>query len=158
MDSAPLHIKFFADENRQVRIVCPKCAFKRTIDGTPYTKLRRPMKIGCKCKAVFHATIEFRKAFRKQVMLAGEYLDRSTGERGDMLVKNISMHSLGFTPISAHTLTENSLVFLSFTLDNPKRSLVKRKAVVKSIRDDVVGAEFLKDQPEDSDLNFYLLR
>lgn len=159
MNNAPQDIlTFYADEKDQATVICPKCDFIRTVSALPYKDVKRTLKVGCKCGHKFLCRIEYRKYFRKKVNLAGEYGNHKSGEQGDMLVEDLSLRGIGFTPVQPHRLKPEDTIIVTFRLDDRNKNEVKRKAVVKAVKDSFIGAEFVEGQPINRDLNFYLMR
>ena len=102
--------------------------------------------------------MERRQYYRKKVRLAGRYENPETGETGDLLVENLSLNGLGFTPLLNHRLVKNDLVRLVFTLDDSRRTEINRLGRVRIVRDRSVGCQFEDLKTFDSDLGFYLMR
>jgi len=57
---------------------------------------------------------------------------------------------------SSEPLAIGDLLKVSFHLDNPQRSLVQKRVVVKNISLPYVGAEFAPTETIDKTLGFYL--
>jgi hypothetical protein len=127
------------------------------MDGSPFREANTSLRIRCSCGETFITTIEFRKCYRKKVMLGGEFWNGSTGEKGELLVEDLSITGIGFSPIRPHRLRSGDVVRITFTLDDPLHSVVRRTVVVRTVRESFVGSEFAPGQPDDRDLNFYLL-
>jgi hypothetical protein len=147
----------FPDEKNRVTIICPHCSKSKMVDCSPFTASKRDMRIKCSCGRPFIFRIEFRKCYRKRSKLGGTYENKETGEKGEMLVWDLSKTGLGFTPASLHKLKPGDIVHLSFILDNLNRDLIERTVQVLNVRGNRIGAEFLPDQPVLRELNFYLL-
>jgi hypothetical protein len=151
-------IRFFADENEQVTVSCPRCNRQKTLSATPFKNRKEDLKVSCPCGENFKARIEFRRTFRKKVQLPGEFSNPKTGEQGEVLIVDLSLYGIGFSPLNPSAIVTGDVLRLKFTLDDRKRSQISRRVVVRSVTRDHVGCEIAKDQPPDSDLNFYLLR
>jgi hypothetical protein len=78
--------KFYVNDANQTTIICPKCGFAKMIDTTNYKKTQKRLKANCKCGEVFRFTLEFRKNYRKDVRLPGEYSAPKKGEKGEIVV------------------------------------------------------------------------
>jgi hypothetical protein len=155
-DQCPVQ-RCYPDEKNRVTITCPHCSKSKTVDSSPFAASKRDMRIRCTCGRPFISRIEFRRCYRKRSKLGGNYENKESGEKGELLVWDLSMTGLGFTPISIHTLKPGDIVHLSFTLDNLNRDLIERIVKVCNVRGNRIGAEFLPDQPVCRELNFYLL-
>jgi hypothetical protein len=150
-------LRFYADEMNQVTLLCPRCSKSKSINASPFREAKQFLRIRCSCGEVFEAAIDFRKCYRKKVRLGGEYRNRRSGENGELLVENLSIDGIGFDPIKPHGLLSGDIVNVEFTLDDPRRSKVRRTVVVRTVRGSFVGSEFAPGQPNNRDLNFYLL-
>ncbi len=102
--------------------------------------------------------MERRQYYRKQVQLAGGYENPDTGESGDFLVENVSLNGLGFTTLLNHRLTKNSLIKVTFRLDDSRRTEISRMVRIRYIDERYVGCQFSDQKSYDSDLGFYLMR
>jgi len=66
----------FVGNSNQATIICPKCGLTKNIDATNFKNTKKRLKAKCKCGEVFQVTFEFRKHYRKNVRLPGEYIVR----------------------------------------------------------------------------------
>ena len=76
--------KVYVDENNRALIVCPKCGFERNVDATSFKNKINIVNIKCKCRETFQITLEYRKHYRKEVRLSGEYIAQKSRERGEL--------------------------------------------------------------------------
>jgi hypothetical protein len=98
-----------------------------------------------------------RRYYRKQVNLNGEYLNRRTGSFGSALIADVSFKGLKFTTLGSHDIQVGDRLQVSFTLDNTKQSLIKRKVLAKHVQAQDIGAEFVNPPEYDKELGFYLI-
>jgi hypothetical protein len=140
-----------------VTLVCPHCSKSKTVNASLFRGIAGNLNIRCNCGDAFECFIDFRSCYRKQVMLGGVFLNAATQESGEMVVGDISYTGIRFSPVKPHGLSPGDIVNLDFTLDDLKRSRVRRRAVVFRVQGDAVGSAFDAGQSRDSDLNFYLL-
>jgi hypothetical protein len=155
-DTCPIQ-RCYPDEKNRITITCPHCSKSKRVDATPFTASKREMRIKCSCGSPFISTIEYRKCYRKITKLGGDFVNKETGEDGEMLVWDLSKTGLGFTPTSPHKLKTGDVVHVSFILDNLNRDKIKRAVRVLNIQGNRIGGEFLLGQPTSRELNFYLL-
>jgi PilZ domain len=148
--------KIYADDANQATVVCPKCGFAKQIDTKKYKAAQKTLKAKCKCGEIFKFTIEFRKYYRKNVKLPGEYRVQESGERGDVIIENLSLGGVEFATLSQHRLSIKNTVSLKFRLDNSARTEIHRSAKVMWIKGHNVGAEFIEPKLFERDLAFYL--
>lgn len=148
--------KFYVNDTNQTTIVCPKCGFAKTIDTTNYKETQKRVKAKCKCGEVFKFTLEFRKHYRKDVRLPGEYTIQQSGEKGEIMVQDLSLSGLRFTSFRLHKIFTDDTLELKFNLDNPARTEIRRSAKVMWVRDRDVGAQYIGPKLPERDLAFYL--
>jgi hypothetical protein len=148
--------KFYVNDTNQTTIVCPKCGFAKAIDTTNYKKTQKRLKANCKCGEIFKFTLEFRKHYRKDVRLPGEYTIRQSGEKGEIMVLNLSLGGIQFTCFRPHRILTDDTIELKFNLDNPARTEIRRSAKVMWVRDRDVGVQYVESKSFERDLSFYL--
>lgn len=148
--------KFYVNDTNQTTIICPKCGFAKTIDTTNFKETQKRLKANCKCGEVFKFTLEFRKHYRKDVRLPGEYTNRQSGEKGEVMVLNLSLGGIQFTCFRPHRILTDNTIELKFNLDNPARTEIRRSAKVMWVRDRDVGARYVESKSFERDLSFYL--
>lgn len=73
-----------------------------------------------------------------------------------MQVRNISRSGVGFSVSGVHNITVGQQAVLNFTLDNKKQTKLVKKVVIRAIRDNFIGCEFLDQTQIGKDLGFYL--
>ena len=135
--------KFYVDENNQARIVCQKCGINKNLDVTKFKDTHKRLKAKCRCGEVFRLTLDFRRHYRKNVRLAGEYFVREKNEKGEILIKDISMTGINFETLKPHNFSKDDTVELKFTLDNPMKTKVLESAKIKRIINRNVGAQYI---------------
>ena len=150
--------KFYVNDTNQTMIVCPKCGFGKMIDTTKFKETKKQLKANCKCGEVFKFTLEFRKHYRKDVKLSGEYTVKQSGERGEIMVQNLSLGGIQFASFRPHQILTDDTIELKFNLDNPARTEIRRSAKVMWVKDRDVGARYIEPKSFERDLSFYLKR
>jgi hypothetical protein len=143
-------------DDDQATIICDKCGFWKNIDTTNFKNTKKKVKAKCKCGEVFQFTIEFRKNYRKQVKLPGEYTIKGTKEKGEILVKDLSMRGIRFETVKPHKISTNDTLEVKFKLDNKKKSEICKKYKVMRVRGRTVGANYSDPFYNDQELGFYL--
>ena len=106
-----------------------------------------------------------RKAYRKEVQLSGSFTHASdnlnnlevSGKWISMEVTNISKTGLNFKAPMTQLLKVDDDIQLRFTLDNSTTSLVKKSALIKSVRKNNVSCQFQSTDIHDTTLGFYFL-
>lgn len=148
----------YADDADQVNVCCHECGFSKDMDVRMLKKSSRILKIKCRCGHTFRNRVEFRKTFRKQVKLAGTYLHIKSGERAGMLVEDISRSGIGISVKSLPPgLAPGDTLMLTFNLDNARRTEIKKKVKIMSVRNTYIGTQSMDASRYDKELGFYLM-
>ena len=100
--------------------------------------------------------IEKKKTFGKSVSLGGTFISLKTGASGSMRVEKISLSAIGFRILKSHRIEVNDFLDIQFALDDVTKHLIKRRAVVREIKDDYFEADFYNPPPYAKELGFYL--
>ena len=144
-----------ADTN-QVSIICPKCKSEKNTNVTNFRDTNKKLKAKCQCGEVFRFTLDFRKYFRKNVRLSGEYFVQEKDEKGEILIEDISMTGINFATLKPHNFSRYDRVELKFTLDNPMKTRVQKLVKIIWTIDRTVGALFNDSKSLEKDFGFYL--
>jgi hypothetical protein len=148
--------KVYVDDNDQAMIVCPNCGFEKIVDANDYRITKNMVEGQCKCKERFQFTLEYRKHFRKDVMLPGEYIVQKSGEKGELIVRELSMTGIRFETLRPHKMSTNDTLNVTFKLDNPMRSEVRRVFRIIWVSDRRIGANCIEPKLYEKDLGFYM--
>jgi len=148
--------KVYVDYTNQVKIICPKCGLEQHKNVFKFKDSHKRLKANCKCGEVFRFTLDFRKHYRKNVQLAGEYFVQKKDEKDDILIKDISMTGINFTTFKPHNFARDDTVELKFTLDTPKEMEIHATVKIKWVFDRNVGGQFLGPKSLKHDLGFYM--
>ncbi len=150
--------KVYVNDKNRVTIVCPQCGNVKIADAEQYTveEGNRNIDITCvKCEAHFTVFIDFRRYYRKIARLQGIIynLDEKFCK---ITIENISRSGVGFTIEDVFTVKLNEAIDVQFTLDDKDKTFIRKRAVVRYIRDNFIGAEFIELQKFGKELGFYL--
>jgi c-di-GMP-binding flagellar brake protein YcgR len=150
--------KVYVNEKNRVTIICPECGNVKVENAEQYKfeEGDRNIDIACaKCDARFTVFIDFRRYYRKRVSLQG--IIYNVDEKfSKITVENISRSGVGFTIDDVFTVALNEEIDVQFTLDDADRTFIRKKAFVRYIRDNFIGAEFTELQKFSKELAFYL--
>ena len=140
--------KIFVDQEGMAVIKCPVCSKQKSTRVDPSVirdkEVRENCMVRCTCKTRFAVKLEFRKDSRKNSKLNGEYLCFPKGKpRGKLTVVNVSQNGLGVEVASTDDFHIGDEILVLFTLDDNIDSLIEKKAIVRSIKPDYIGCEFL---------------
>ena len=146
----------YVDDTNQASIICPECGFSKNIDITNFKSTQKRAKAKCGCGESFRFTFEFRKNYRKNVRLPGEYIEKKTGEKGDVIIRDLSLTGIRFESLKPHEISTNDILDVKFKLDNSVRSEIRKLAKVIWVRDRIVAAHYSETKLFEKDLGFYL--
>jgi hypothetical protein len=148
--------KVYVDENNRANVICPECGFEKNVDATNFRNTKCMVKGKCKCSEGFDFTLEYRKHYRKKVMLPGEYIVQKNGEKGEVIIRELSLTGIRFEIMRQHQISTDDILDVKFKLDNPLKSEIRRLAKVIWVKDRNVGAQFDGTKVNGKDLSFYL--
>ncbi len=147
---------FYVNDTGQATVVCPKCGFAKQIDTTSFKNTQKKLKAKCKCGEVFTFFLDFRKQYRKNVNLPGEYIAAESGERGEIIVENLSLDGIQFVTLRQHQMSTDDAVTVKFRLNNPSRTEIQRTVQIIWTNGYNVGAQYIGPKLSEGDLAFYL--
>ena len=153
----------FITSQNTAKLECPNCQRSRIIDASKYSKLDRKIKIRvrCPCGNKFAVLLERRMQYRKETDISGSfihYIDGKVSGRGLMTVCNLSFTGMKLRIDFEYQFSVGDLLEVRFLLDNPQRTLMHKKVIVKNIKMPYVGTEFHFSEGDDKELGFYLLK
>jgi hypothetical protein len=102
--------------------------------------------------------MEFRKYYRKIVRLPGEYFVQDKDEKGEVLIKSISIGGINFETLSPHDISKNDIVELKFNLDNQNKTELQTLVKILRVIDLKVGGQFIDESSLKQDLVLYLTK
>lgn len=146
----------YTDDTNRVSIICPKCGIEQNINTTNFKDTQKKLKGKCRCGEPYQFTIEFRKRYRKDVSLPGEYIILGIGVKGEIIIRELSMSGIRFECLSPHHISKDDILRVKFKLDDPKRSEIRKPVKVKWVRDLTIGAHYIEKKLYETDLGFYL--
>lgn len=148
--------KVYVDDTSQATVICPKCGFEKIVDVTKFKDSKKRLKAKCKCGETFRFTIEFRTKYRKDVRLPGEYIAKETGDKGEIIIRELSMTGVRFESLKPHQISTDDALEVKFKLDNPRRTEIRKLVKVIWIKDRTVGAHYTETKFYEKDLGFYM--
>ena len=143
-------------DNNQARIICPKCRFMTNIDVTKLKSAKRTKGAKCKCGETFQFTIDFRRQYRNDVRLPGEYSIQGKREKGDIIVRDLSLSGMRIESLMPHQISTDDILKVVFKLDNPSRKEIRKEVKVIWVDNRIFGAQFIERTLYQKDLGFYL--
>jgi hypothetical protein len=148
--------KIYVNEINQARLICYRCGYEKNVDAMNFRNSKGMVKGECKCEETFQFTLEYRQYHRKEVSLSGEYIVQKSGEKGDVIVRQLSMTGIRFESLKSHQISKDDILEVKFKLDDRKKSEIRRLVKVIWVRDRIVGVQFNETKLYEKDLGFYL--
>ena len=148
--------RVYVGSTNHITVICPKCELTKSISVFKFKNTHKRLKAKCKCGEVFRFTLDFRKYYRKIIRLSGEYFIHERGEKGEILIKNISMIGINFETLKSHNFSENDIVELKFALDNSVGMVIHTLVKIKWINNRNVGVQYIDQTHLKQDLTFFL--
>lgn len=137
-------------------LICPNCKASKTVDACKKDIAFRKFNAKCKCGMSIRGRFEIRKQFRKKVNLLGNYKNPKNGNIGEFDVENISLMGVGFRCFGKPGFQKMDTLDITFTLDNPARSVIKLRVEVVHIEGRYVGVKRCDTKSMQPTLGFYL--
>ena len=148
---------------------CPQCGASKKISTSSYRLINRAAGVELTCPDCGHkykALINYRKFYRKKTNLKGIYTTPTANfdhkfdfdTTSVITVINISRTGIGFRMKNSINVELDDVLKVRFILDDKEKSIVEKKALVKRVDKDFIGAEFARAiDYRDKDLAFYLM-
>ncbi|MFW2365456.1 MAG: PilZ domain-containing protein, partial [Desulforhopalus sp.] len=76
---------------------------------------------------------------------------------GNITILNLSRSGARFQMPAGHTMEVGHKGVLVFTLDDRKKTALKKQVVIRTVKGNIVGCEFIEDRAFQKELGFYLL-
>ena len=146
----------YIGDSDHVTLICPKCGLTKNKDVTNLKDTPKRLKAECKCGEVYEIDLELRRYYRKIVRLSGEYFVQNKDEKGEVLIKNISIGGIKFETLSSHDISQKDIVELKFTLDNQNKTELQTIVKIIWVNDLNVGGQFIDESSLKQDLVLYL--
>ncbi|MCL2790485.1 MAG: PilZ domain-containing protein [Desulfobulbus sp.] len=139
-------------------LTCPACGAIKHFSAAPYRRAQHMMTVRCHCKAAFPVLLNFRRNFRKLTNLPGTYqvINTDDGSSGIIQVNDLSRGGASFTVSGLHSIEKGQEIQIEFQLDDKKKTVLKKQAVVRSVRQNIIGCQFKCNADLDKDLGFFL--
>lgn len=137
---------------------CPACEAVKSANVGALKTGQHVVKVRCNCQKVFTVSLEFRKSYRKETKLAGDYQQLSSGKNaGKLMVVNLSRSGIGAQIIGVNNCRIGDEFRVSFNLDDLHHSLIEKRVVVRLVKQNYIGCEFIDSTANDKALGFYLM-
>jgi len=142
-----IFLKTYVRPDNTAVLNCPHCGRQKAILAESFKGYKHKLKVKCNCQNVFTAFLEFRERVRKKTYLKGTYINHSREDRsGDLTTQDISLTGLAFSSLDIKNFKEGDEISIEFNLEDEHQTEIKKKAVVRSVRQRVIGCEFEKTE------------
>ena len=84
----------YLDDTNRVSIICPNCGLEQRVDTTNLKDTQNKLEGKCRCGEPYLFNIEFRKSYRKDVSLPGEYMFPGITRKEDIIIKELSFDGI----------------------------------------------------------------
>jgi len=144
--------RVFVNNDNVATFACPKCEKKITMDFSPYMNVSEILMMECRCRCGHSNTVvvERRKFQRREVHIPGIYAVRKGNIKGRMTVKDLSRGGLKFELETKKNVKVGDKLFVKFSLDDPKKTLIKKDVFIRSIFGLSIGSEFCSRDPRNA--------
>lgn len=150
--------KVYVNQEGVAVMKCPACEAVKSANVGALKTGQHVVKVRCNCQQVFTVSLEFRRSYRKETKLAGEYqcLTRLK-DSGKLTVVNVSKGGVGAKIVGFNNCRVGDELRISFNLDDRHLSLIEKRVVVRLVNQNYIGCEFLDSTAHDKALGFYLM-
>jgi len=151
--------KTFVRQDNTAVVTCQHCGHQEVILADPFKGYKYKLKVKCECQNDYIVILEFRSRVRKKTRLSGTYTNHSQNDRtGSFSILDISVTGLGFTSQDAEYFKEDDKLTVEFTLDDDRKTKIRKEVIVRYRRQDSVGCEFNeREDPFESPLGNYVM-
>jgi hypothetical protein len=155
--------RIFITSQNTAKFVCPKCQRAKIADVSKYLNLNKKIKVNvkCPCGNKFAAILEQRKQYRKETSISGSFIhftDSKVTVRGLMTICDLSLTGMKLKVDYEYQFSVGDVLEVRFLLDNPQKTAMHKKVIVKNVNMPYVGTEFPITEREDKTLGFYLFK
>lgn len=151
-------IKVHVRENNTATLMCPSCGAIKHIAAEKFRLGRHTINVRCRCQQFFTVLLDFRRHYRKQTSLPGTYEIISEGGIGGGIIhiNNISRSGVGFTVSGLHRIEKDQELLVEFQLNDKRKTTLKKRVLVRSVRQNAIGCEFKETAEMEKALGFFL--
>ncbi len=150
--------KVFINAENKATFICPACNKTKITDVSKYKNATVAVKVKCKCPCghAYNAILERRKSVRKNLNLAGTFTTEGGKNKGNLTVLNLSRTGMKLKLNFHIDLQVGEKILVEFSLDDQERSSIRKDVFIRSIKDRILGTEFVAKEHYDK-LGTYLL-
>ena len=146
----------YMNDTSRVSIICQNCGLEQRVDTTNLKDTEKKLEGKCSCGVPYQFNIEFRKRYRENVKLSGDYFIQGIGEKGEIIIRDLSLIGILFECKNPHHISKDDLLIVRFRLGGSKKSEIRKHARVVWIKDNTIGADFIETILYEEQLQAYL--
>ncbi len=87
----------------------------------------------------------------------GDRIALKSDDWGRIQIYNLSRHGIGFKLFAKQDVRIDDRFRVKFTLDNTARSIIQKEVVVRSVIAEIIGCQFVGQDPCDVTIGFYMM-
>ena len=150
--------RFYLNNKGDIVFVCPFCDEHHEETLKEFEDRNDKTHVMCSCGNTYQVEVDLRKHYRKKTRLQGTFKKLTPPQvSGAMMITDISFTGCRIETSLSHRLAVGDKIGLTFTLDDAKRRLIKKEAIVRLVGDGYIGCQFIiLPNTFDPDLGFYL--
>jgi len=153
--------KVYITSQQTATFVCPKCRKSKTVNVSQYAELDKIVKVNvkCPCGYAYISILDKRRQYRKETNLHGSYIRIVNGKEagsGLMKVRDLSITGMKLQINGDHGCAAGDIIRVEFHLDDPQRSLIRKKVIIQNINGKEIGTALAPTEALDKALGFYL--
>lgn len=155
MESITVHVQ----QGNSAAIRCLFCGGLKQASVEKFKNVKHIITTRCSCGKRFEVKLNFRRYYRKEVSLTGEFMILTSNfhEWAVMHVRDLSMCGLRMKMSYTPQVQKGDILRVKFSLDGKKPATIAKKVGVMFVDGDTLGCEFMDLALEEKDLGFYLL-
>ena len=138
--------------------LCPHCERPFSISALKLKNTKHEITIRCSCTRRFQLRLNFRRFYRKDVIIIGEVINLSEDSAAwtVMTIVNLSMGGVRFKVLEPCGMQTGDKIRVRFTLDSPQEVTIDKEVIVRNSSNNEFGCEFMSLTNGDTDLKSYL--
>lgn len=154
------HIQANVNGKKNITFLCPYCDRPFSISASNIADNNHELNISCSCSKQFRLSVNFRRFFRKDVILVGEVINLSLNDGAwtVMTVMNLSIGGMCFRMLEPNSMQKGDVLRIRFTLDGPEEVLIDEQVIVRNVRNNEFGCEFINLTNEKKELRSHFFQ
>lgn len=143
----------YVDSLDTARFTCPECNQEKTMQLSEYNlkKYRTHVNCTCRCGCTYGVILEKSPDSAQKTSLKGRFVSRGVHRcSGTMKIEKLNSKGIMLRTNLEQDILPGLKLFLEFTLDDKKKSIIKKEVVVRAKKGKYLSAEFTTEEHYDS--------